>query len=55
MSERTLLTLDSRKRVSLGHLAKHNRYLAVIEDDGTILLVPAVVMTEAEAKQLKRN
>ncbi len=55
MSERTLLTLDSRKRISLGPLAKHDKYLVVIEDDGTIILTPAVVMTEAEARKLYAN
>jgi hypothetical protein len=47
-----LLELDTRRRISLGQLAKHNRYLAAIEEDGTIVLTPAVVMTEAEARLL---
>jgi hypothetical protein len=48
----TLLELDSRRRLSLGQIAKHDRYLAEIEQDGTIVLTPAVVMTEAEARLL---
>lgn len=47
-----LLELDSRRRLSLGQIAKHDRYLAEIEEDGTIVLTPAVVMTEAEARLL---
>jgi hypothetical protein len=46
------LELDSRRRLSLGQIAKHDRYLAEIEEDGTIVLTPAVVMTEAEARLL---
>lgn len=46
----TLLELDSRRRVSLGTIAKHDRYLANVEDDGTIILTPAVVMSVAQAR-----
>ena len=49
----TLLELDTRRRISLGQIAKHDRYLAVAEADGTIVLTPAVVMTEAEAARLR--
>jgi hypothetical protein len=46
----SLLEVDSRRRISLGPLAKHDRYLVVVEDDGTIILTPAVVMSVAEAR-----
>jgi hypothetical protein len=47
---RGLLELDSRRRVSLGSLATHDRYLVEVEEDGTIVLTPAVVMSAAEAR-----
>jgi len=46
----SLLEVDARKRVSLGSLASHDRYLAQVEDDGTIVLTPAVVMSVTEAR-----
>ena len=46
----TLLEVDGRRRLSLGSLADHDRYLANVEADGTIVLTPAVVLTVAEAK-----
>jgi hypothetical protein len=46
----TLLEVDSRRRVSLGSLAEHARYLVEVEDDGVIVLTPAVVMSVAEAR-----
>jgi hypothetical protein len=49
-SDPTLIELDSRRRASLAKLAKHDRYLASEEPDGTIVLVPAVVITELEAR-----
>ena len=51
-SEAVLVELDQRRRVSLGKLgrAHHTRYLATVEGDGTIILRPAVVMTELEAR-----
>jgi hypothetical protein len=45
-----LLEIDGRRRLSLGSLATHDRYLASVEDDGTIVLTPAVVMSVAEAR-----
>src|SRR5438552_17352173 len=49
-SDPTLIELDRRRRASLAKLAKHDRYLASEEPDGTIVLVPAVVITELEAR-----
>jgi hypothetical protein len=48
----TLIELDERKRVSLT-MGRPGRYLAHVEDDGTIVLVPAVVMSELEAAVLR--
>lgn len=46
----TLLEVDGRRRISLGVLAEHDRYLAHVETDGTIVLTPAVVLSVAEAR-----
>ena len=54
-SEAVLVELDQRRRASLGKLATHPRYLATVESDGTIILKPAVVMTQAEAAFLRNN
>lgn len=51
----TLLELDGRGRVAIGKLAGGTeRYLAEVENDGTIVLTPAVVLSEAEVKLLSR-
>lgn len=49
-----LVELDDRRRMSLGKVGKpeHRRYLAVEHPDGTIVLTPAVVMSEMEARFL---
>lgn len=52
MPEQTILELDDRRRVSLGKLAEHSRYLVRKEDDGTLILEPAVVLTAFEARVL---
>lgn len=48
-----LLEVDSLRRVTLGQHAKHDRYLITEEPDGTLVLVPAVVMSELEARFLR--
>jgi hypothetical protein len=52
--EEILIELDDRRRASLGKLGRpeHRRYLATELPDGTIVLTPAVVMTELEARFL---
>jgi hypothetical protein len=49
-----VLELDERRRASLGRIGRpeHRRYLVTEEPDGTIVLRPAVVMTELEARFL---
>ena len=46
----TMLELDERRRASLGKIGRkeHSLYRAVTLDDGTIILSPAVVMSERE-------
>ena len=47
-----IVELDERRRLSLGKIGHHSRYLVREESDGTLILAPAVVMTEFEAKML---
>lgn len=49
-TQKTLLEVDARRRISLGSLATSERYLAEVESDGTIVLTPAVVMSAVEAR-----
>jgi hypothetical protein len=39
-----LIELDARGRASIGKLARHRRYLAALQPDGTIVLTPAAVV-----------
>jgi hypothetical protein len=50
-----LLTVDRRKRVSLGGLARYAHYLVHVDEDGVITLTPAVVKTRAEFDVLLRS
>lgn len=45
---------DERRRITLGKLGWHRRYLGRSEPDGTIVLTPAVVMSESQARLLAR-
>jgi len=47
-----LIELDERRRASFGRIGRpeHRRYLAHEEEDGTVVLVPAVVMPESQAR-----
>jgi hypothetical protein len=47
-----MVELDERRRLSLGKIGHHTRYLVREESDGTLIMQPAVVMTEFEAKLL---
>lgn len=47
-----LLELDGRRRISLGAMARHNYYFAAEQDDGVIVLTPAVVMPAAQAAKM---
>lgn len=52
----SLVEVDSRGRVALGKAAgESKRFLAEVEADGTIVLTPAVVLSEAELKLLGRG
>jgi hypothetical protein len=44
------LEVHGRRRISLGGLAEYDRYLVDVEEDGTIVLTPAVIMSVAQAR-----
>ncbi|MCJ0700238.1 hypothetical protein FRIG_03665 [Frigoribacterium faeni] len=44
----TLVQIDTRKRASLGSMARFDQYMVREEDDGTIIFEPAVIMTPSE-------
>lgn len=44
-----LITVDDRRRVTLGAVARHNHYVVYTEPGGTIVLEPAVVVPSAVA------
>ncbi len=54
MEMETLLELDERRRTSMGKIGRpeHRRYIVTEEPDGTLILSPAVVMAEHEARLL---
>lgn len=49
-----IVELDSRRRASLGRIGRpeHTRYLAHEEPDGSIVLEPAVILSEIEVSFL---
>jgi hypothetical protein len=51
--ERRVLELDARRRITLGSLAAYDRYLVTTEEDGTITLTPAIVITAAQARHIE--
>jgi hypothetical protein len=42
--EPDVVEVDARRRISLGRRATHSRYIITVEDDGVIVLTPAVVV-----------
>lgn len=48
MGKAVVIEVDSRRRVSLGRLGRHDTYLATEQPDGTIMLEPAITLTAAE-------
>ena len=48
----TVIELDDRRRLSLGKIGRHSRYVVTEQPDGTIVMEPAVVVTKAEAQLL---
>lgn len=52
MSDQVLVTLQDRSRANLGKLAEHDRYLVHREPDGTLIWVPAAVLSTTELSLL---
>lgn len=54
-SSETLIELDARRRASFGRVGRpeHTRYLVSEEDDGTLILTPAAVVSDLEARFLQ--
>lgn len=52
--EGTLIELDGRRRASLGRVGRpeHTRYLVSEQEDGTLVLTPAAVVSDLEARFL---
>ena len=50
-----MVELDDRRRLSLGKVGRHSRYLVREERDGTLIFEPAVVLTEFEARVLSNE
>jgi hypothetical protein len=50
-----VIEVDSRRRISIGKLGRHDTYLATEQPDGTIVLEPAVVLTAAEHAYLQNT
>lgn len=50
MSRDVVIELDDRRRVSMGKIGRHDRYLVHEHDDGTLVLEPAVILSEAEVR-----
>lgn len=48
-----LIELDPRRRTTV-RAGRHSTYLATEEPDGTVVMVPAIVISEAEAELLHR-
>lgn len=48
-----MIEVDSRRRISLGKLGHHDKYLATEQVDGTIVLEPAVILSAAELAYLR--
>ncbi|MBZ4612393.1 hypothetical protein [Mycobacterium avium] len=51
--EPVVIEVDSRRRISLGKLGHHDKYLATEQPDGTIMLEPAVILSAAEHAYLR--
>lgn len=53
MSEPVLITIQDRSRANVGKVADHDRYLVHREPDGTLIWVPAEVISSTEARLLR--
>jgi hypothetical protein len=47
-----LLEVDSRRRLNLNKVGRHERYTAVEHEDGSITLTPAIILSPADLHYL---
>lgn len=52
MTDGILLEVDSRRRLNMAKLGRHDRYTAVEHEDGSITLTPAIILSPAELHYL---
>lgn len=52
-SQSRVLEVDSRRRLNLYKVGYHDRYTVTVQDDGTIILTPALVVSPAELRFLQ--
>lgn len=52
MTEVILLEVDSRRRLNLNKVGRHDRYTAVEHEDGSITLTPAIILSPADVQYL---
>ena len=55
MNKPVVIEVDERRRISLGKLGQHTRYLGTELPDGTLMLEPAVLLSEAEYAYLQNT
>lgn len=53
MANGILLEVDSRRRLNLNKVGRHERYTAVEHDDGSITLTPAIILSPADLQYLQ--
>lgn len=47
-----LLEVDSRRRLNLNKVGRHDRYTAIEHKDGSITLTPAIILSPADLQYL---
>jgi hypothetical protein len=55
MADGVLLEVDSRRRLNLNKIGRHDRYTAVEHEDGSITLTPAIILSPADLHYLGDN
>lgn len=48
-----LLEVDSRRRLNLSKIGRHDRYTAIEHEDGSITLTPAIILSPADLHYLQ--
>lgn len=53
--QRRVVGLDSRNRLSLGKVARHDKYLVSVDRSGRIVLTPAMIVSSVELEYLENT